>query len=91
MTTTDEWTGQAVIVNECDKPCGWLVAIVVAVADDGETLRCQYLNADPSLDRYGTLSVRADRVRTLAAFGVQLLHVKNVARLDVLKQWKGDA
>lgn len=42
--------GHCVILNDVEKPCGELVAVIVAI--DNETAHCKYLNADPRLNPY---------------------------------------
>jgi hypothetical protein len=65
--------GDTVILNDCDRPCGQLVAVVVH--DDGEHYHCEYLNADTRFDYYSNPPMRQGRLELatkLEEFGVEL-------------------
>jgi hypothetical protein len=65
--------GDTVILNDCEQPCGQMVAVVVK--DDGEHYHCEYLNADPRFDYYCNPPMRAGRLwraARLEEFGVKL-------------------
>jgi len=73
LLSSDIAVGHCVIVNHVEKPCGKLVAVIVAI--EGDKIRSKYLNADPILTQYNNRGVvsRRETVTPCGSFGVDVI------------------
>ena len=67
--------GDLVILNDCERPCALLVAVIVG--DDGELYSWRYLSAAPELAKFRGMRSRLSQATLVADFGAQI-------RVDIL-------
>lgn len=67
--------GDCVILNDCDKPCGEMVAVVVQVNEDDQDYLCKYLNAAPKFDAFNRPGMKTtlSEATKIEDFGVVIL------------------
>lgn len=81
--------GHCVILNEIERPCGRLVAVIGSI--EGSIATCYYLNADPDLSWHNRLGMVIDLSDTLHCltpveqFGVEVRYSKTIGKFCCVK------
>jgi len=67
--------GDCVILNDCEKPCGEMVAVVIHVNEFDRGYLCKYLNADPKFDDFNRPGMQntLSEATKIEDFGVVIL------------------